>query len=285
MGGFIMEHCMEIKDVRIVFGHSVVLNDISCKLENGTYGLLGPNGAGKTTLMRCMTGLYSFKGEISLDGKNINKGNSLSHIGYLQQKFGLFPELSVTDMMKYMCNVKKIEKKKWEEEIKRCLEAVNMLEEQNKKIKHLSGGMVRRVGIAQALLGNPSIILLDEPTVGLDPEERMRFKEIINNLEKDKIIIVSTHIVEDVEVCCDHIIVIKQGKIVKVGSIDEIRNGAQNRVVEIEKEHLDDDNILFVEKSYLRDTKKCYRAITTSNTDSSVTPTVEDGYLCLLKEN
>lgn len=280
-----MENSMEIIQVRKNFRRNVVLKDISCKLENGTYGLLGPNGAGKTTLMRCMTGLYSYRGKILLNGKNIQKVQKMSQIGYLPQKFGLYPQMTVEEMMQYMCYAKKISKERWDEEVGRCLEAVNLSDAKTKRVQHLSGGMVRRVGIAQALLGNPGVILLDEPTAGLDPEERMRFKEIVNDLQKDKIVIVSTHIVEDVEACCDHIIVIDKGTIVKVGRIEEIRDSASNRIIEIDKEHMEDDNILYVEKSYLCGTEKRYRAITTEEIENALAPTVEDGYLWLLKKN
>ena len=145
--------------------------------------------------------------------------------------------------------------------------------------------MVRRVGIAQAILGEPDVILLDEPTAGLDPEERMRFKNIINNLTGNSIVLISTHIVEDVEACCESVLIASDGKIKKQGTVEQIQECAKNRIIEIPEEALADDNILFVEKSYIKDGRKIYRVITKNVIEDGIEPTVEDGYLCLLKED
>lgn len=279
-----MNNTLEISGLQKNIRNKSILKDLNCKLGNGVYGLLGPNGAGKTTLMRCITGLYHYEGKMKYNGGDLLSLKS-QLIGYLPQKFGLFPELTVWEMMLYMANMKKISRKKRVEVIEDCLRKVNLMEQKEKKIRKLSGGMMRRLGIAQALLGNPSIMLFDEPTAGLDPEERMRFKEIIANLDKEKIVIVSTHIVEDVEACCDSIIVLDQGRILKVGSIEEIQNVAFGRVKEVDEEGLQDENVIYTERSYIRNGEKRYRVLLKEIEDDTGESTVEDGYLCLLKTN
>lgn len=280
-----MGNVIEVRNVSKSFRRKKVLQDIDCKLENGIYGMLGPNGAGKTTLIRCITGLYSFGGQIKINEVDVSRKKS-HEIGYLPQKFGVFTELKVKQMMQYFCNIKKVPKKEWKKIIQDCLQKVNLEEQENTVIRKLSGGMIRRLGIAQSLIGDPKVILLDEPTAGLDPEERMRFKTIITNLSKEQIIIVSTHIVEDIEACCDHIIIMDQGRLIKLGDIDEIRNYASGRILELTEEQLQQsDNILFVEKSYIWDRKKVFRVIMKDTVENALLPTVEDGYLCLLKES
>lgn len=278
-----MSNSLVISDVEKSFAKKQVLNHISCELTSGVYAILGPNGTGKTTLMRCIAGLYAYKGIIEYNGRNTKKKKV--DIGYLPQQFGLFPELTVVQMMEYFCNLKGIPKKNRKDIIEKSLKKVNLLDVKNKKTKKLSGGMVRRVGIAQAILGNPDIILLDEPTAGLDPEERMRFKNIIEGLGEESIVLISTHIVEDVEACCSNIIVVKDGKIIKNGTVKEVQEYANNRIIEVDEEKIIENNILYVEKSVLRDGKKKIRVITKSEITESLEPTVEDGYLCMLKEN
>ena len=187
---------LQLKEVRKSFRRKEILHGISCDLENGVYGLLGTNGAGKTTLMRCMTGYYQYKGDIILNESNVRK-MGLRKIGYLPQKFVGYPELSVYQMLEYFCNIKKLSRREWKDQIDQSLTYTNLEDKRDAKIRTLSGGMVRRVGIAQAILGDPQVILLDEPTSGLDPEERNRFKNVIDNISDGRIVILSTHIVED----------------------------------------------------------------------------------------
>lgn len=274
---------LEICNIEKKFKKNEVLKKLSCTLESGVYAILAPNGVGKTTLMRCIADIYTYNGEILFNGKNIKKQKI--KIGYLPQQFGLFPELTVYQMMEYFCNLKKISKKDRKAAIDSCLKQVNLYDKKDEKNRKLSGGMVRRVGIAQAILGEPDVILLDEPTAGLDPEERMRFKNIINNLTGNSIVLISTHIVEDVEACCESVLIASDGKIKKQGTVEQIQECAKNRIIEIPEEALGDDNILFVEKSYIKDGRKIYRVITKNVIEDSIEPTVEDGYLCLLKED
>lgn len=278
-----MENRIQIENLVKKFHRKTVLNNISCTFVNGVYGILGPNGAGKTTMMRCITGLYQYKGIIKMNGQYLSKIRK-NQIGYLPQRFGLFPELTVNEMMTYFCNLKKLKKSTWEMSIQNSLEMVNLTEQRRCRINTLSGGMVRRLGIAQAFLGDAKVILLDEPTAGLDPEERMRFKNIITNASKDKIILVSTHIVEDVEACCNHIMILNIGEKIFMGTNEQLIEHANGRIMEVEDKELDQNSILFVEKSYIRNSNKLYRIITKEQTEKSIQSSVEDGYLCLLKE-
>ena len=176
-------------------------------------GILGPNGAGKTTLMKLLiAALTPTKGEILLDGKKLlsQEKQLKSQLGYLPQSFGLFDELTVWQFIDYMAALKGIQDKT---AIETVLEQVNLADQCKTRIRRLSGGMRQRVGIAQALLGSPRLIILDEPTVGLDPEERVKFRNLFSEMASDKIVLLSTHIVEDVQSICNRVLVLHQGKI------------------------------------------------------------------------
>lgn len=199
---------LELLHIIKKYGRNTVLNDVSIVLKKGCYGLLGPNGAGKTTLIQCALGITK-----------MNKGsivkNDIQLIGYLPQRLDLFENATVNEMLYYFATIKKIKKEDREQEINHSLEQVNLLERKNDKIKNLSGGMKQRIGIAQAILGEVKVIMLDEPTVGLDPEERKRFKELILQLKKTKIVLISSHIVSDLEEVCDRVIIMNNGKILR----------------------------------------------------------------------
>ena len=179
---------LQLKEVRKSFRRKEILHGISCDLENGVYGLLGTNGAGKTTLMRCMTGYYQYKGDIILNESNVRK-MGLRKIGYLPQKFVGYPELSVYQMLEYFCNIKKLSRREWKDQIDQSLTYTNLEDKRDAKIRTLSGGMVRRVGIAQAILGDPQVILLDEPTTALDPASVDRLTKTIESLQIAKLIV------------------------------------------------------------------------------------------------
>lgn len=267
-------------------GKKVILEDINCQLENGVYGLLGPNGAGKTTLMRCMTELYRVsKGSIKIDGVRIKKKKE-REIGYLPQSFGLFKELSVYDSMKYFCNLKGIHGKEMSEEIDKCLKAVYLSDKKKIAGGKLSGGMIRRAGVAQALLGHPKLLLFDEPTAGLDPEERMRFKNILSDWGKNETVVISTHIVEDIEACCDHVIIMDQGKICCIMTCNEIVQYASGKVFCCRKgEEEKIEGKYFLEKQYEEQGEIWYR-ILVSDAGCGLKaspPTLEDGYMCIIK--
>ncbi len=193
------------------------LQDVSMSAESPSFiGILGPNGAGKTTLMKLLiAGLIPTKGEICFDGKPLlsQERELKSQLGYLPQSFGLYDELTVWQFLDYMAALKGIKGKKSRDAIEDVLMRTNMAEHKKVRVRNLSGGQRQRVGIAQALLGNPQLIILDEPTVGLDPEERVKFRNIFSEMAQDKIVLLSTHIVEDVQAVCNRVLVIYGGQI------------------------------------------------------------------------
>lgn len=266
---------LKIEHLSKTFKKTVVLDDICLELENGIYGLVGPNGAGKTTLFRCLTGLYQNSGKNFIPGKRI---------GYLPQKFGVFRDATVENVMKYFAVGKDIERKEVAEEIEKSLLAVNLESMRKKKVKTLSGGMVRRLGIAVALLGNPPVLLLDEPTVGLDPEERVRMKMILNKIKEDKLILISTHVLSDIESICSRIIIMNRGRIVANDYKEKIAEYARGKVY-ISKNYMPAEGKNTVIIGYTkRDEDVLYRVISSEKTGDLTEPTIEDGYLCLINE-
>lgn len=277
---------IEIKNLNKKFKKKSVLNNINIKFDNGVYGFLGANGAGKTTLLRCLTLLYSegFKSIYFNDKPAIKDKEFLNKVGYLPQQFGLFNELTVFEGMQLLANFKGVKKSDAIDEIEKCLELVNLTQEKDKKIRELSGGMIRRLGIAQALLNNPEIIIFDEPTAGLDPMERLRFKSVISKIKNNKTIIVSTHIVEDVEAVCDYVIIIDNGEIKGCMSCIELQNLAEGKVFEIpESEIKNIESKIYIERTYKQDGVMLARILSAKRQDCHSCPaTIEDGYLCLI---
>ena len=203
---------LTVQNVTKRFGSFTALEDINLEFGKGVYGLLAPNGAGKTTLMKMIvTLLFPTKGRILCDGKEIlSMGESYREkIGYLPQKFGYYRNDSPRQYLRYLGALKGLERRAAEVRIDGLLEKVGLADVKDKKMKKFSGGMVQRVGIAQALLGNPEILVLDEPTAGLDPKERARFRNLISELSKDRTVILSTHIVSDIESVANRIVMLK----------------------------------------------------------------------------
>ena len=270
----------QINNLTKKFKKKEVLHDIELELGTGVYGLLGENGAGKSTLIRCILGLYGdYSGEISYEGKKIC--NEKIGIGYLPQHFNGLEELKVSELLKYFADAKKIPKRDINTEINRVLELVNLAERKNCKVRALSGGMKQRVGIAQTLLGNPNLLVYDEPTTGLDPKERIRFENIIEEIKREKVILISTHIVSDIECLCDKIIVMKEGNVLGVYTPLELASCAEGKVYEISEDECESDkgNTILIRKS-LCDNKFKIRILSENKIPGkSVEPTVEDGYL------
>ena len=275
---------LKIENLCKSFRKKAVLHSIDLELEDGVYGLLGENGAGKTTFMRCIANLYSgYKGEISLiedDGKKNKKFQD--SIGYLPQSFDGLGELKVEEFLGYFADMKGLKKDTVDSEIERVLESVNLLDKRNIKVASLSGGMRRRVGIAQTLLGNPKIIMFDEPTTGLDPVERIRFQNIIaDNKRNENITIISTHIVSDIEYLSDKIIVMKEGYVLGVFSPVALAMKADGKVYELtEEEYAQNTNDVMLVKISQNVNERTIRVMSDKEINGKqVKATVEDGYL------
>ena len=228
---------MELKTCGLTkqFGSKTAVKDLNITLTNGVYGLLGANGAGKTTLMRLLCNLQApTSGQVFLGGKNIaglgERYRAL--LGYLPQHFGYYPDFSALDFLLYVSAMKGLEEKAARKKSKELLEAVGLSREAKQKIKTFSGGMKQRLGIAQAMLNDPHILILDEPTAGLDPKERVRFRNLISAFSKDRIVILSTHIVSDVEFVAEDIIMMKAGQVLHFGNPQKIVSEIDGKVWE-----------------------------------------------------
>lgn len=224
---------MELKFVNVnkSYKNKCALTDFSVTLGEGIHALLGPNGAGKSTLMNILTGLISStSGEVLLDGKSTLKmgADFRKILGYMPQEPGFYPSFSGQDILKYYADLKGTPKAK--DKIAELLELVNLTEEKRRRVGQYSGGMKRRLGIAVALLNDPKILVLDEPTAGLDPEERMRFRNIISHIGFDKIFILATHIVSDIESISDDCLLLKSGRLVTMGTPDELKRSIDGKV-------------------------------------------------------
>lgn len=227
---------LELSNITKNFKQHCAVNHISLNLHEGVYGLLGANGAGKTTLMRMLVTLLDpSEGEIQFNGENIFQLGEIyrNMIGYLPQKFGYYPDFSGYDFLLYIASLKGFKRKDAKRRVMEVLDLVNLMEVRTKKLQTYSGGMIQRLGIAQAIINDPKILILDEPTAGLDPKERIRFRNIISTLSRSRIVILSTHIVSDIECIAQEIFIMKKGSICKSGSIQEILTSIENHVYEI----------------------------------------------------
>lgn len=227
---------LQLQELNKQYGTKCAVNNVSATLTSGVYGLLGANGAGKTTLMRMICGvLKPTSGSIRLNGKSIGELGEryYTHLGYMPQDFGLYPDFTAREFMMYMAAVKGLDKRQAVSRTEDLLNMVNLKDVADKKIKSYSGGMKQRLGIAQAELNNPSILILDEPTAGLDPKERVRFRNIISDLAKEKIVVLSTHIVSDVSYIADTILMMKQGQFILQEPMTTVTDHIQGKVWEL----------------------------------------------------
>lgn len=221
------------------YKNRIAVDRVSAKLHQGVYGLLGANGAGKTTLMRMLTGILTpTSGSITFDGMDVSAEDYRAILGYLPQDFGYYPEFTAMDFLLYLAALKGIPKRQAKHRAAELLELVSLQEVARKKIKTFSGGMKQRLGIAQALLNDPKLLILDEPTAGLDPKERVRFRNLIEQLGKDSIVLLSTHIVSDIEHIADEILLMKDGQLIFQGPWTE-ENGSLESfyLAQFEEEH------------------------------------------------
>lgn len=281
------------------FKKKIVVNNFSLEMGNFVYSLLGANGSGKTTLVRILSHVIEAdRGNVLKFNEDNSEANSNEYkrlyyknisVGYLPQKFGVFKEFTVIEQMKYFANLKKIPIIEQEQAILNVLDMVNLKDKNTDKCGTLSGGMVRRLGIAQAILGNPDIIIFDEPTTGLDPEERLRFKRIIYKIKGNCPILIATHIVEDVEAVSDKIIVLKDGNKITEDYVENIIAIATDKVFEIYVDQIDQLTSPHIVSRFFDDfgNKKKARVIFLGEIDENISnyplvPTVEDGYLYII---
>lgn len=211
-----------------------VLNHVNLTIEHGIYGLLGENGAGKTTLMKILVTLLTpTSGTVEINGLTVKPENYeiiKKQIGYLPQEFGLYPNLTVREALEYVGIMSGMEKAEYQKQIDYYLEATGLSAHQKKKNRQLSGGMKRRVGLIQALLHNPSVLIVDEPTTGLDPEERIRIRNLLFDFSADRTVLFSTHVMEDLAATCNQLAVMKKGHFLYSGNMSELIEQAQGHV-------------------------------------------------------
>jgi len=270
------------------------LNGIDLEIGSGMFGLLGPNGAGKTTLMRILAGIVNpSRGIVLIDGHDIEleagKRAVKSMLGYLPQELGMYPELSAAQFVDYMAILKGLDDPRQRaRRVGQVLEMVGLQESAGRKIKGFSGGMKRRVGIAQALVNNPKLLIVDEPTAGLDPEERIRFRNLLVNLAADRIVLLSTHIVEDIGQTCRDIAVLSQGQVIFRGSPTQLTQAADGHVWSLTCSGLEkpDHELTVVSMLHLAEGTQ-YRLVGPSAEGypaaQPMQPGLEDAYVWLMK--
>lgn len=216
-----------------VFQDTTSVDHVSYTMTNGVYGLLGVNGAGKTTLMRMIcTLLKPTYGQITWNDKDIFSmdGEYRKILGYLPQDFGYYPDFTVYDYLMYIASIKGVRPLVAKQRIEQLLKQLDLYKAKKKKMKKLSGGMKRRAGIAQAMINNPKLLILDEPTAGLDPNERIRFRNLISELAEERLVLLSTHIVSDVEYIANEIMLMKDGKFHSSGSLEKLISEMKEQV-------------------------------------------------------
>ena len=270
------------------------LKDFSLEIENGVLGLLGPNGAGKSTLMRILATISKpTTGKVLWNDIDITKKPQIirGELGYLPQDFGVYPNLNAIEFLKYMAAIKGMDKKNANKRIEELIYLLNLSEKAKVKIGSYSGGMRQRIGIAQALLNDPKLLIVDEPTVGLDPEERVRFRNLIADLSLDRVIILSTHIVSDIESTASKIALINKGNLLTECTLQELLSSVENKVWEciVQEKDLSDIRNKYIISSSVRQSDGMHLRIVSENIQLDnprlVTPTLEDAYLYYISDS
>ncbi len=271
---------------------TLALQDVSLEIGGGVFGLLGRNGAGKTTLMRIIaTAIKQSGGKVLFDGKETSKHlkEFRSTLGYLPQSSSLMPGMNIYEFLDYVCVLKGITKKSNRiDEIDRCVQIVGLQEEKKKRLRSYSGGMLRRAGIAQALLGSPKLLIIDEPTTGLDPEERLYFLNLLSRISYTQTTLLSTHIIHDIESICENVCVLEQGKLMYAGSTSDMIRQQENRVWQVTcepgEEEVMKQQLKVVSVSYNagRPTVRYLSDVSVADGSEQVVATLEDAYIGLL---
>ena len=276
-----------LKNITKKYKNKEVLSHLNFEFDNKIYAFIGHNGSGKSTLMRIITGLIEpTQGEVIFYQNDKIIDYKKVKFGYLSQEFNAFKEFTVYEQLEYFAIMKKINKKVYSNEIKKVLMEVNLWENKDVKCKNLSGGMIRRLGIAQTLLGSPDIIILDEPVVGLDPDERMRFMEIIKSIQLDIPIIFSTHIIDDISSLSPEIIFFKNGQIKFNGSSSQFIDIAKGKIYLCSRENL---SKIKERIASIKISENTYRVIASNRLNydflQDITPCMEDAYMYLNQDD
>lgn len=276
-----------LKNITKKYKNKEVLSHLNFEFDNKIYAFIGHNGSGKSTLMRIITGLIEpTQGEVIFYQNDKIIDYKKVKFGYLSQEFNAFKEFTVYEQLEYFAIMKKINKKVYSNEIKKVLVEVNLWENKDVKCKNLSGGMIRRLGIAQTLLGSPDVIILDEPVVGLDPDERMRFMEIIKSIRLDIPIIFSTHIIDDISSLSPEIIFFKNGQIKFNGSSSQFIDSAKGKIYLCSRENL---SKIKERIASIKISENTYRVIASNRLNydflQDITPCMEDAYIYLNQDD
>lgn len=273
-------------------GKKDALNSLDLVIPNGMFGILGRNGSGKSTLMNIIaTILQPSKGTVTINGIEIKNSQKIRQmIGYLPQDFDFYPNMKVSEVLYYLGFLSKINQKDFDKYVDLILRKVNLIDYKNKKVKSLSGGMKKRLGIAQAILHDPKVIIVDEPTAGLDPEERVRIRNLLSDLAENKIVIISTHIVSDIESTCNRIAILDKGSLVYKGDIPSLIQQSDDHIYEINlsPSELESfrENDLFITKTQEIENKLKVRFISETKVANAkkVKADFEDAYMYFLKK-